>query len=170
MLNLSREQEDAMETRITRRGAAALLLSGLAFPVAKAVAASKVVVRIRPNVDSTLVALTDCNGVTFTATLSTDLRVESGGGARGFLRLAMGGRTIDYVAELGGLDFNDLGEPIRAWILMRRRRSQGSVAQDYLLGSIVPDTADCLIYDFVGPNVRDTAVALEVPGRFEILA
>jgi hypothetical protein len=157
-----------METRITRRSASALLLSGLAFPVAKAVAASKVAVRIRPNSDSTLVAPTDCNGVTFTATLSTDLRVEPGG-ARGFLRLAMGGRTIDYVAELGGLDFNDVGEPIRAWILMRTRRSQGLEAQDYLLGSVVPDTADCLIYDFVGPNVRDTAVAFEVPGRFEIL-
>jgi hypothetical protein len=170
-LVLATKRGDAMDTRITRRSAAGLILAGLAFPVAKAVAAEKIVVRIRPNADPTLAVLTDCDGGTLTGALSTDLRVGSHGSARGFMRFAIGGRTIDYTAELGGLSFDDAGDPIRAWILMRTRGSHGLVAQDYLLGAIAPDTAiaDCLIYDFVGPIVHDTAVRFDVPGRFEIL-
>lgn len=160
-----------MDTRITRRAAAGLLLTGLAFPAAKAGAAERVVVRARPNVNPTLAVLTDFDGETFTAEVSSDVRVGSHGTARGFMRLAIGDRIIDYTAALGGLDLDDAGTPIRAWILMRARASRGLLAQDYLLGSISPEasSADCLIYDFVGPNVADTAVRFDVPGRFEIV-
>ena len=160
-----------MATKITRRSAAGLLLAGLAIPATKAVAAEKVVVRIRLNAQPTLAALTDCDGGTFTAAFSCDLHVGLYDGVRGFMRFAIGDRTIDYEAERGGLDLDDAGEPIRAWILMRTRGGHGLVAQDYLFGAITPDpaTADCLIYDIVGPNVHDTPVGFDVPGRFEIL-
>jgi hypothetical protein len=165
------EREDAMDTKMTRRTVAGLLLTGLAFPAAKAGAAERVVVRARLNVNPTLAVLTDFDGQTFTAAVSSDVRVGSQGAARGFLRLAIGDRTIDYTAALGGVDLDDAGAPLRAWVLMRTRGSRGLQAQDYLLGSIAPEpaVADCLIYDFVGPNVADAAVRFDVPGRFEIV-
>ena len=160
-----------MDTKITRRSAAGLLLAGLAIRTTKTLAAERVVVRIRLNAQPTLAALTDCDGETVTAAFSSDLHIGSYGGARGFMRFAIGDRTIDYAAERGSLDLDDAGAPIRAWILMRTRGGHGLVAQDYLFGTIIPDpaTADCLIYDIVGPNVHDTPVGFDVPGRFELL-
>ena len=160
-----------MDTKITRRSAAGLLLAGLAIPTTKTLAAERVVVRIRLNAQPTLAALTDCDGETITAEFSSDLHIGSYGGARGFMRFAIGDRTIDYAAERGSLDLDDAGAPIRAWILMQTRGGHGLVAQDYLFGTIIPDpaTADCLIYDIVGPIVHDTPVGFDVPGRFEIL-
>jgi len=157
--------------KITRRTAAGLLLAGAALPAAKAFATHHRGIDAWVKIDSSgVVVVTTFSGGTFTVAFDSELLIGSRGGARGFMRFGFGDKNVDYVAELGGLDFDEAGVPIRAWFLMRLRGSDGGVVQDFAQGSVDLDaTEPCRIYDVVGTQVNVQPVRFEAPGQFAIV-
>jgi hypothetical protein len=105
----------------------------------------------------------------FKAAFDSELQVSSRGAARGYMLFGFGEKNLDYVAERGGLDFDEAGNPVRAWFLMLLRGSQGRLALDYLLGSVRPIATDeHLICEIAGTQVNYEPVQFIVTGRFGI--
>lgn len=152
----------------TRRSALGLILAGVAFPTTRALAAKDVFIRSKPHIKFSPIVLTTCSGEAFTARFDSDLLIGASGSARGVVRFEFDedGR-VDYVPEVGGLDFDPSGEPIRARVLLRLRRSEGRVAQDYAMLTVEPEPGeDCLIYTTTGTQVQ--FVRFEVPGAWTV--
>jgi hypothetical protein len=156
--------------KMTRRGLAGLILAGLALPASKALAAlpgDEITVILYP-APSPVVGIS-MSGEVFTAEFASDLRIGSGGGARGSVLFKRFGVFTHYVAEVGGLDFDDVGDPIRAWVLMLLRRTDGRLAQEYALASIELNASEpCRIYAIMGTQVNVEPVRFEVDQRFEV--
>ena len=158
-------------THITRRTAAGLLLAGAALPAAKAFATHRRGQDAWATIDANgIVVMATFSGGSVTAAFESELEIGSRGGARGFMSFGFGDENVDYVAQLGGLDFDEAGVPNRAWFLMVLRGSDGGVVQDFALGSVDLDASEpCRIYDILGTQVNFEPVRFEVPGLVEIL-
>jgi hypothetical protein len=157
--------------QITRRSAAGLLLAGAALPVAKAFASHRRGVDAWAQVDANgIVVMTTFSGEFVTAWFESELLIGSRGGARGFMSFGFGDENVDYVPQLGGLEFDAAGNPVRAWVLLRERLSDGQLAQDWALASITPSASGdiYLEYDFMFPSLHHEPVRFVAPGRFEI--
>jgi len=147
------------------------LLAGAALPAAKAFATHQRGVDAWASIDANgIVVLTTISGLTFTAAFDSELLIGSRGGARGYMSFGFGDENVDDVAELGGLDFNEAGEPLLAWFLMRLRGSDGGVTQDYLMGQVDTD-ASALFHRYIlfGHNVNAEPVRFEASGQVEIV-
>jgi len=155
--------------KITRRGAVGLVLAGLTLPAAKAFATHHRGVDAHIVVDATGVVLTTFSGEIFTAEFACDLQIGSGGGARGSALFKRFGVFTHYVAEVGGLDVDEAHDPIRAWVLMRERRSDGQLAQDWALASFEPSAVEdiYLKISWMAPTLNHEPVQFAVPGHFE---
>ena len=156
-------------SKLTRRSAFGLILAGLTLPATRALAAKDVFIRSKPHIGGPIV-LSTCAGETFTARFDSDLTVGASGSARGYLRFDFGdGSRADYAPEVGGLDFDASGQPIRARVLLRLRRSAGRVAQDYAFLTVEPDASeDCLIYTTIGTQVNPGPLRFDVPGAWTV--
>jgi len=156
--------------KITRRGAVGLVLAGLTLPASKALATHHRAVDAHIVVDATGVVVTTISGEIFTAEFACDLRIASGGGARGSALFKRFGIFSHYVAEVGGLDVDEAGVPFRAWALMRERLSDGQLAQDWALASCEPSAVKdvYITYDWMAPALHHEPVQFAVPGHFEI--
>ncbi len=157
-------------SKLTRRSAFGLILAGLTLPTTRALAAKEKFTRMKPHVNYSPITLTACSGETFTARFDSDLLIGSNGSARGSVRFDFGdGSRADYAPEVGGLDFDPAGQPIRARVLLRLRRSAGRIAQDYAFLLVEPDAGeDCLIYTTVGTQVEAGPLRFDVPGEWTV--
>ena len=156
--------------QFTRRSALGLILAGVALPSTRALAAKEQFTRIKPHVNYSPIKMTTCSGETLTARFDSDLTVGASGSVRGYLRFDFGGgRRADFLAEVGGLDFDEAGQVIAARILLLRHRSPGRLAQDYALVSVAPVPGeDCLIYTTIGTQVGFEQMRFEVPGAWTV--
>jgi hypothetical protein len=157
--------------QITRRTATGLLLAGATLPATKAFATHHRGQDAWASIDANgTVVMATISGGSVTAAFDSELQIGSRGGARGFMSFGFGDENVDYVAKLGGLDFDEAGIPNRAWFLMLLRGSDGGVAQDFALGSVDLDASEpCRIYDILGTQVNVEPVRFDVPGRVEFL-
>ncbi len=157
-------------SKLTRRSAFGLILAGIALPSTRALAMRDVFVRSKPHILLTPIVLSTCGGESFTARFDSDLTAGANGSARGYLRFDFGdGSRADYAPEVGGLDFDPAGQPIRARVLLRLRRSAGRVAQDFAFLIIEPDASeDCLIYTTIGTQVNPGPLRFDVPGEWTV--
>ena len=157
-------------SKLTRRSAFGLILAGLTLPTTRALAAKEKFTRMKPHASFSPITLSACSGETFTARFDSDLLIGANGSARGYLRFDFGdGSREDYVPEVGGLDFDAAGQPIRARVLLRLRRSAGRVAQDYAFLIVEPDPSEpCLIYTTIGPMVYPGPLRFDVPGEWTL--
>ncbi len=154
----------------TRRSALGLILAGLALPTTRALAGKEQFTRIKPHISFSPIKMTACSGETLTARFDSDLTVGASGSVRGYVRFDFGaGSRADFMAEVGGLDFDEAGQVIAARILLVRHRSAGRLAQDYALVSVAPVPGeDCLIYTTIGTQVGFEQRRFEVPGAWTV--
>lgn len=158
-------------SQFSRRSALGLVLAGAALSATtttRALATGDVLIRAKPYFDYSPIVFTTCSGQAFTARFDSDLLIGASGFARGAVRFEFDDdRRVNYVPEVGGLDFDRSGQPIRARVLLRLRRSAGAVAQDYAMLTVEPDPGeDCLIYTTTGTQVE--FVRFEVPGAWTL--
>jgi hypothetical protein len=106
----------------------------------------------------------------FTATFQNEAIVHPTGRATGALSLtAPGGAPLRFHVVAGRVRFGD-GAVTEVRLLLRKAGAEPG--DDFDIAVVRPDPApgqDCLIYDFVGPNVHGGAVRFEAQGRIEVV-